>query len=329
MQVTLLHCLVVVGLVFATWGAEDKLDAVVVIYRHGDRTPIRPYPTDPYRNTSYWPVDFGQLTNTGKVQQLELGRWLRDRYNNFLPNKYSEKDIYIQSTDVDRTLMLAEANLAGLYPPVSSEVWDDDIKWQPIPIHTIPEKEDAVLAGKKTCPKYNELQKQLFKSDYFRNVSHINHDLYAYLTRYTGETVSTLETLEFIYSTLLIETVNNYTLPEWGIKRRRNNGRNYVRVFYKNTSEARQMQLPSCGLDCDLVDFIRVLKPITIDLEEWEKECNPKWSPSWPLSFEGNIILMSILIGIVLMTTGIIIGLKRAKKDSETNYIQLPNEEYA
>lgn len=32
------------------------------IHRHGDRTPIETYPRDPYRNISYWPDGWGQLT---------------------------------------------------------------------------------------------------------------------------------------------------------------------------------------------------------------------------------------------------------------------------
>lgn len=33
------------------------------IFRHGDRTPVEPYPNDPYKDPSLWPVGFGQLTN--------------------------------------------------------------------------------------------------------------------------------------------------------------------------------------------------------------------------------------------------------------------------
>lgn len=33
------------------------------IFRHGDRTPVEPYPTDPYRDPKFWPTGFGQLTN--------------------------------------------------------------------------------------------------------------------------------------------------------------------------------------------------------------------------------------------------------------------------
>ncbi|RZC38364.1 prostatic acid phosphatase, partial [Asbolus verrucosus] len=192
-----------------------ELLSVVVIYRHGDRTPIQPYPTDPYRNASYWPVGFGQLTNIGKWEHYQLGKWLRVRYNGFLPSRYSEKDFYLRSTDADRTLMSAEANLAGLYPPRSDQIWDPDIPWQPIPIHTEPELEDNLLSMKKDCPKYDMLLNELFESPYFVNISRRNHDLYAYLTKNSGTLISTLENLEYIYNTLFIETLYNFTLPAW------------------------------------------------------------------------------------------------------------------
>ncbi|XP_050314999.1 prostatic acid phosphatase [Anthonomus grandis grandis] len=208
--------LTVLGPIFAT--STGDLDAVVVVFRHGDRTPIKPYPTDPYGNRSYWSADWGMLTNLGKLRHYHLGQWFRQRYSDFLPRIYSEKDIYVRSTDVDRTLMSAESNLAGLFPPVDTDVWLGGFPWQPIPIHSIPETMDAVLAAKKPCQRYDNLMRKLFETPYFRNISHINHDLYAYLSRYSGSTVTNLKQLEYLYNTLKIEVMNNFTIPEWARK---------------------------------------------------------------------------------------------------------------
>lgn len=151
----------------------------------------------------------------GKLRHYKLGQYFRRRYADFLPQLYSEKDIYVRSTDVDRTLMSAQANLAGLYPPVATDVWNENLAWQPIPIHSVPENMDAVLAAKKPCPVYDKYLKELLRSKYFKDVNHLNHDLYAYLTRYSGTTVSSVKSLEYLYNTFFIEASNNFTLPNW------------------------------------------------------------------------------------------------------------------
>lgn len=80
----------------------------------------------------------------GKEQHYHLGQWLRQRYSSLLSQTYNKDEIYIRSTDVDRTLMSALSNLAGLYEPKEKDVWDPAIHWQPIPVHTTPEKMDVV-----------------------------------------------------------------------------------------------------------------------------------------------------------------------------------------
>ncbi|KAF7406002.1 hypothetical protein HZH68_005371 [Vespula germanica] len=185
-----------------------------VLYRHGDRTPIEPYPTDPYKNESLWPVPYGQLTNLGKNQHLHMGQWLRSRYSHFLSDLYSPYDVYIQSTNTDRTLMSAEANLAGLYPPKRNQIWNT-INWMPIPVHTIPESEDNVLSGKKYCQRYNFELDKVLKSPEIKKINQENKHLYDYLTEKTGMSVTSLKDVDHIYDTLFIEKLYNKTLPEW------------------------------------------------------------------------------------------------------------------
>ncbi|KAK7794415.1 hypothetical protein R5R35_010392 [Gryllus longicercus] len=194
---------------------SGTLVLVNVVYRHGDRTPVSPYPTDPYRNVSFWPVGWGQLTNRGKEQHFELGKWLRERYDHFLPEEYSRDDIYIRSTDVDRTLMSAESNLAGLYPPTGSQRWNPTLSWQPIPIHTTPEIDDMILAGKKLCPRYNKALEAVMNSVEMKELNRKNKQLYEYLSKHSGAEIHDLVSLEYLYDTLHVEDLYNLTLPEW------------------------------------------------------------------------------------------------------------------
>lgn len=136
------------------------------LFRHGDRSPTAFYPTYPNNHRSDWPAGLGELTNTGKRQLFQLGQWLRQRYNeDFLPKRYSENNIYVRSTDVDRTIVSAMCNLAGLYPPTGDQVWNNKIPWQPIPVHTVPASDDWVLgASLPSCPIYDKAFANVFAS---------------------------------------------------------------------------------------------------------------------------------------------------------------------
>ena len=80
----------------------------------------------------------------GKKQMYKLGKFLRRRYQGFISDKYYQDDLYTFSSDHDRCLMSAQVCLAGLYPPIEDQIWNDDINWQPIPVHTIPRNLDKV-----------------------------------------------------------------------------------------------------------------------------------------------------------------------------------------
>ncbi|XP_075209853.1 prostatic acid phosphatase-like [Lycorma delicatula] len=197
---------------------DDKLGTIVaanVVFRHGHRTPTKCYPKDPYNNLSYWPEGWGELTNIGKMQEYELGRWLRQRFNHLLSEIYTRDEIHIVSTDVDRTLMSAEASLAGLYLPKDSQRWSSDIKWQPIPVHTVPEHLDSILAMGAPCPKYNLESKRVMELPQIVDLMASFNDLLEYLTEHTGEKVTDLVKVQNIWSTLHIETLHSYKLPEW------------------------------------------------------------------------------------------------------------------
>ncbi|XP_034485610.1 prostatic acid phosphatase [Drosophila innubila] len=186
-----------------------------VIFRHGDRMPLDPYPTDPWNNRKYWPANWGQLTNRGKQQHYELGKWMRKRYSSLLSSRYDNEQIYVQSTDVDRTLMSAQSHLAGLFEPMGDDVWNDQIKWQPIPVHTVPEHLDAIIGAKAACPAFDYYLSNLQESSEFKALLERFKDLFSYLSQNTGRVISTFLEAQYLNNTLFIEQQYNKTLPVW------------------------------------------------------------------------------------------------------------------
>ncbi|XP_008323550.1 lysosomal acid phosphatase [Cynoglossus semilaevis] len=204
--------LLILASVYGKAAAEKQLIHVTVLFRHGDRSPIRSYPTDPYQEDS-WPQGFGQLTPKGMRQHLELGQFLRNRYKGFLPESYSRYDVSVRSTDVDRTLMSAEANLAGLYPPNGS--FDPTLNWQPIPVHTVPAAEDRLLIFPvpDNCPRYTQLINETQQTEEFINFTRKHQKILDLVKEKTG--LESLNTVWNVYDTLFCEAIHNMTAPDW------------------------------------------------------------------------------------------------------------------
>ncbi|XP_045859515.1 prostatic acid phosphatase isoform X2 [Meles meles] len=165
-------------------GAVAKeLKFVTLVFRHGDRSPIETFPNDPIKESS-WPQGFGQLTQLGMEQHYELGQYIRKRYRKFLNESYKPEQVYIQSTDIDRTLMSAMTTLAGLFPPEGVSIWNPSLPWQPIPVHTLSLSEDRDFI--ETLPTFTGCHTQ---------------DLFGMWTK--------------VYDPLFCESIHNFTLPSW------------------------------------------------------------------------------------------------------------------
>ncbi|EHB09870.1 Prostatic acid phosphatase [Heterocephalus glaber] len=196
-----------------------ELKFVTVVFRHGDRSPIETFPNDPIGESS-WPDGFGQLTQLGMKQHYELGEYLRKRYGKFLNESYKREQVYIQSTDVDRTLMSALANLAALFPPVGTSIWNPSLLWQPIPVHTVAVSEDRLLyLPFRNCPRFQELESETLKSEEFQTRIQPYKDFIKTLPTLSGfQGRDLFEIWSKVYDPLYCEGIHNFTLPSWATK---------------------------------------------------------------------------------------------------------------
>lgn len=197
--------------------AKDyELKQVHVVFRHGQRTPADTYPNDPLANQTFAPYGWGQLTNFGKRSLYDIGSWLRNRYGELLGKLYSSDTIYAQSTGVSRTQMSIELVLASLYPPVgTSQEWNKDLNWQPIPYFSEPLEQDTLLLVRTSCPRYHEALMEVMKSAAVQKIMNESRELFGNLTTITGMDIKTPDDVQSLYSTLKAQTEFGLSLPDW------------------------------------------------------------------------------------------------------------------
>jgi hypothetical protein len=104
---------------WALWMAAAASASIIFsveVCRHGARAPNQIFPF----HSEYWRgYEPGQLTALGQRQAYLLGVELRRRYVEDLGlfnSTYHPREVKVQSTDVDRTLETAYAQLSGLFP---------------------------------------------------------------------------------------------------------------------------------------------------------------------------------------------------------------------
>ncbi|KZC06429.1 Lysosomal acid phosphatase [Dufourea novaeangliae] len=200
----------------ASTDANDKNASVrltIFVFRHGDRTPTETYPKDPYGDYE-WEGGLGALTKKGMLRMYNVGQWIREKYGSLIGRKYESRLTLVQSSYADRCLMSAQALLAGLYPPLPDEIFVPGLNWRPIPVHSTPRNLDKTIVVKVPCPRLEEALKEAYTNESMR-LGTPSAKYYEELSYYTGQNLSTITDIEFLYNTLEIEEQSGLNLPEW------------------------------------------------------------------------------------------------------------------
>lgn len=153
----------------------------------------------------------GGLTNNGKSRLYDVGRILRNRYGGFLGDLWFPDLIESISTNDDRTKMSLELVLAGLFPPNSSNQWNKELNWQPIPFQSLSVEPNFMMAVQ--CPNYLEAYKEVLNELDFLYDS--NKEMFDFISEKTGKKIKGLEDTLDVYMNFLIKEDLGIPLPDW------------------------------------------------------------------------------------------------------------------
>lgn len=146
--------------------AEDQgtLRQVLLIHRHGDRTPISFPPKDPLANESFWKFHgYGQLTNRGKARLYVMGQLTRKRYEKFINRSVNKNMRLSRASGALRCIESAQVFLASFLPLNAQDspdaqtlAWNSGCDklgnmWQPASIQTMAIPLDGMLAEGSEC----------------------------------------------------------------------------------------------------------------------------------------------------------------------------------
>jgi len=156
---------------------NSTLEMLIVMFRHGGRAPLNSM----YDST--WGDMYGQLTSVGMRMEYMLGASILQDYSDFLV-PYKPEEVYVRSTDVDRTINSANSVMYGIYGQYGQATTSIDrsiltltypaykfsdalIKlvetdtgdyalpngYQPIPVHVVePSVDTLLLSPSAACP---------------------------------------------------------------------------------------------------------------------------------------------------------------------------------
>lgn len=112
-----------------------------------------------------------------------------------------------------RTIMSAQANLAGLYYPNEKEKWNENIPWVPIPVHTIPKELDPVIITNfSNCTKYKvAFNGYLNESSELQQIYSQHADQFKFWSEKCGSNISSTQDVLKFFKTIKMEQEQNKT----------------------------------------------------------------------------------------------------------------------
>ena len=191
--------------------SNEKLLFVLEHFRHGARGSYKSFDYKLWKDifNEEW-KGAGELTPLGMRQHYLLGKSVRNKYKNFISNEFNPNEIYIISTDVNRTLISAYSHLLGIYnitnvnkngyinnknysDIINNKINDEEKNYKIFPIHIYNEKDlKFQLYRTEVCPGFEQFIKKIRESEgmkkIYKDVFDKTNTIFGkYLTKYIDQ----------------------------------------------------------------------------------------------------------------------------------------------
>lgn len=108
--------------------------------------------------------------------------------------------------------MSAQANVAALFVPTESEKLKNDLLWQPVTIHTLPEEMDKLIHGGVPCPKYEILYEYYMEKSPESTETYAKYkDLITFWSEHSPWPLKTIADVTDFYKKLMTDKGQNKT----------------------------------------------------------------------------------------------------------------------
>ena len=124
-------------LITITYKTKSEIVFVFEHFRHGARSSvfIDKHNTDIY--DIKWIGD-GELTSVGMRMLYLIGVHIRTKYSNIINKNTTQKELVVYSTDLNRTILSAESQLLGMFPPEKGEIINNSLRKYSYPPNEVP-----------------------------------------------------------------------------------------------------------------------------------------------------------------------------------------------
>ncbi|KAJ8931200.1 hypothetical protein NQ314_015923 [Rhamnusium bicolor] len=175
-----------------------------------------------------------------------------------LLNLYSSNPYYDESNYAPFGYgQLTNAMLAGLFPPTKDLMWLEGLNWQPISFNYVERQYDKELFC-YGCPNWDTNLDAYLKSADGQDFTNKYEETFKYISENTGENITDIIQVYYMYFGFLIQEELNFTLPEWTKAVYPYPMRNITTDYYALMFSTKNLKIMSAGY---------LLKKIIIDTQ--------------------------------------------------------------